>query len=61
MEKIKVIYVTQSVQFPVPLFKPECELSKHLAKWLRQETLTIEDVEVLKQIGLEVRTKEKVL
>lgn len=38
--------------------KPECELSRLFAELLRQRTLTPDDVERIKRLGYEIRTKE---
>lgn len=49
---------------PVPahqgqtLYRPQCPLSERFCELLRQKTLTQSDVELIKLIGFEIRTKE---
>lgn len=38
--------------------KPECELSRLFAELLGQKTLTATNIEVIKQLGFEVKTME---
>lgn len=38
--------------------RPECELSRKFAELLGQKTLTEADIEIIKKLGYEVKTKE---
>lgn len=57
----RILYVLPYGSYNNTLYVPECETSKAFCKLLKQKTLTAENLEVLKELGYEIKTKEKQL
>lgn len=58
---IRVIYVMPYGSYVNKLYLPECDTARLFCELLKQKTLTAENLEVIKKLGYEIRTKETVL
>lgn len=61
MNAERVIYVLPYGSYVNKLFQPECETARLFCELLGQKTLTAGNLEVIKKLGYEIKTKEKTL
>ena len=60
METTKLIlFVSIKSKYGTETIYPDCEPSKIFAELLKQKTLTREDIETIKRLGYEVRTRSE--
>lgn len=55
---MKTLVISQVNWYGRETFKPECEVSIMFCRLLKQKTLTREDLNLIKELGFEIKTKE---